>query len=111
MTVQPYTYAPPVQGYPVPRPRKVQGISSLWHGFAKAGKSTLSDSGPRPTVILDVEGTSLWTPSEKIDWDPMSQTVPDPREGWESAIVTARSKEVVWQLYQILATGQHPFNS
>jgi hypothetical protein len=119
MTAQPY--APPApQAYQQP----MRGLSFLVHGHAKAGKSTFADSGPRPTVILDVEGTSIWTPSRKTEWNPLRETVPDPGRhltagygqpsitpGWESAMVIARDAETTWTLYQILNTGRHPFNS
>lgn len=100
-----------VQAYRQPAVRRAQGLSFLVHALAKAGKSSFGDSGPRPRIILDVEGTSYWTPSEKIYWDPLRQTVPDPREGWESAIVLVREARTVMETYRILNSGQHPFNS
>lgn len=116
MTVQPHQlwtpqqngqYAPPPQ-----RPRRSgQGLSFLFHGHSKAGKSTLSDSGPVPRLTLDVEGSSYWTPSEKVYWDPLREPVPDPREGWQTAIVLVREARTVMEVYRLLNSGQHPFNS
>lgn len=114
MTVQPVQYAPP-QAYQQARPqyqrRRLQGISLLVHGPAKYGKSSLADSGPKPGVILDVEGTSYWTPSRKIYWDPKRETPPYPDGSWDSAIVLAREASDVFGLYRILNSGQHWFKS
>lgn len=110
MTVQPYQQ--PVQAaQPTYRRARPQGLSSLVHGFAKAGKSTFADSGPRPTVILDAEGTSFWTPSRKIEWNPMREPPPYPDGSWDSAIVMATEVRVIAELYRVLASGQHWFNS
>lgn len=88
MTIQPYAQQPvrpdlraaAPQQYPElrqPQPqRRVQGISALVYGFAKAGKSSLADSGPVPRLILDIEGTSFWTPSRKRYWNPMTEPIP-----------------------------------
>ncbi|HEY2638933.1 MAG TPA: AAA family ATPase [Streptosporangiaceae bacterium] len=102
---------PPNYGAAPPAVRRVQGLSFLLHAPAKAGKSTLGDSGPRPRLILDVEGSSYWTPSEKTYWDPLRTPPPDPREGWESAIVLVREARTVMEVYRTLNSGQHPFNS
>jgi len=109
MTVQPQQLWVP--GQQPPRTRKQQGLSFLFHGHSKAGKSSLADSGPRPRLTLDVEGSAYWTPSEKTYWDPLREPVPDPREGWETAIVLVREARTVMQVYNILNSGQHPFNS
>jgi len=110
--------------YPQPRRRKAQGLSLLVHGPAKAGKSSIADSGPAPRLIMDVEGTSFWTPSRKTEWDPLRE--PPPGTGrhltagygqpsitpdWDSCIVMVRDARVVSETYKILARGQHPFNS
>lgn len=103
--------------------RRQQGISLMVHGFQKQGKSSIADSGPRPVICLDVEVASYWTPSRKIYWNPLRETVPawpaDPRaahagnpEGmWDTCIVLTHSYEILRQVNQVLATGQHPFNS
>ena len=110
MTVQTYQPAQVAQ-YAQQARRRAQGLSFLVHGHSKAGKSTFADSGPQPRITLDVEGSSYWTPGEKIYWDPMREAVPDPREGWDTAIVLVREARQVMQVYNILNSGQHPFNS
>jgi hypothetical protein len=96
---------------PEPPQRQHQGLSFLVHGLPKAGKSTFADSGPAPRVTLDVEGSSYWTPSRKIYWDPMRQPPPQPDGSWETAIVLVREARVVMEVYRILNSGRHPFNS
>ena len=121
MTVQPAVYQPPAQQ---PAGRRMQGLSFLVHGPPKAGKSSFADTGPRPTVILDVEGTNYWTPSRKTYWDPSRQQPPQPGRhvqagyggtaitaAWESAIVLVRDAATVSSAYRVLNSGQHPFNS
>jgi hypothetical protein len=39
------------------------------------------------------------------------QTVPDPREGWQTAIVLVREARTVMETYRVLSSGQHPFNA
>jgi AAA domain len=100
--------------------RRAQGISMLFHGHPKRGKSTLADSGPRPTLILDVEGTSYWTLSRKIYWDPQRETVPtwpqdaravSPDGYWDSCVVIVRDYKDAHQVKKVLDSGAHPFNS
>jgi hypothetical protein len=101
-----------------------QGLSFLIHANAKAGKSTLCDSGPQPRLILDVEGTAVWTPSRKTEWDPMR--TPPPQLGqrvtagygqpsvnpdWESCLVMVRDMSTITSAYKVLSSGQHPFAS
>lgn len=121
---QPAVAAPPNgQVPPAPR-RRLQGLSYLIHAPAKAGKSTVADSGPRPRLILDVEGTSVWTPSRKMEWNPDRE--PPPHQGrhltagygqpsvtpdWESCIVMVREAATLGSAYRILNSGNHPFNS
>lgn len=104
--------------------RPPRGLSSLWHGPYKAGKSTLGDTGPKPRLLMDAEGGLEWTPSRKIDWDPMRQSppVPDRRvtagygqpsitPAWESALVHVRDHTIFHKTYEVLYGGRHPFNS
>ncbi len=91
--------------------RKVQGISCCVHGLAKAGKSSLGDSGPVPRLIVDIEGTAFWTPSRKIEWNPMTEPVPRADGSWDSCLVIAKEARVIQQVYKVLASGAHPFNS
>ena len=106
--IQPVHGIQPVQGLHRP---KVQGISALVQGLAKAGKSSLGDSGPVPRLIVDIEGTSFWTPSRKIYWNPMTEPVPQPDGSWETCVVLATDAATIHQTYTILKSGRHPFNS
>lgn len=124
MTVQPASYAQ-VNGIPAGYRRlTAQGLTILFHADAKAGKSTAADSGPQPRLILDVEGSAIWTPSRKIEWQPDKQP-PPPEDrrvtagygqpsitpAWESCLVYVRDAAIINRAYQVLFTGRHPFNS
>lgn len=104
---------------------KLQGLSFLIHADPKAGKSTLCDSGPQPRLILDIEGTAVWTPSRKIEWNPLRQG-PPPLPGrhltagygrpsvtaeWESCITYVDDVSLIGAAYKVLASGNHPFES
>jgi hypothetical protein len=96
---------------PAQQQRKHQGLSFLIHAPAKSGKSTTADSGPPPRLILDVENTAFWTPSRKVYWNPMTQQMPPVDGSWDSCIVLVRDVRTIERVYQILNSGQHPFNS
>lgn len=91
--------------------RRVQGISCLVHGLAKAGKSSLADSGPVPRLVVDIEGTVFWTPSRKVYWNPQSEPVPRYDGTWDTCVAMARDAATIHQVYKVLASGQHPFKS
>lgn len=100
--------------------RRAQGLCVGVHAPAKSGKSCFADSGPRPTLILDLEGMSRWTPSRKLYWDPQRETVPawpqderalSPDGYWDSAIVMMRQFSDLTGMRDFLHQGQHPFNS
>lgn len=91
--------------------RKKQGLSFLLHADAKAGKSTLADSGPAPRLIMDIEGTAYWTPSRKVYWNPMQSPPPQPDGTWDSCIALIRQAREIDQVYRVLQSGRHPFNS
>lgn len=104
----------------VPAQRRQQGLSLGVFAPPKRGKSSLGDTGPRPTLILDVEASSFWTPSRKIYWNPQRETVPtwpqdqraeDPSGQWDSCIVIIHDAADLHTLHQLLMTGHHPFNS
>jgi hypothetical protein len=80
------------------------------HGEAGAGKSWLGDTTPAPRVILDAEGGSRFTPSNKVQWDPTKEP-PTPDGTWDTAIVFVRDFNTVAQVYQWLNSGKHPFKS
>jgi hypothetical protein len=115
-------------GYVVPQPvqparRRIQGLTILVHAPQKSGKSSLGDSaGPdmRPTLIVDVETASFWTPSRKVYWDPKRETMPtwpqdpralDPSGYWDTCIVVIHDYQDLHSLLKTLMLGQHPFNA
>lgn len=87
------------------------GINMIIHGPAKHGKSSLADTSPAPRVVIDAEGGSLFTPSSKTVWDPLSEPVPVVDGTWETAIVHPRNYDTVLKVYQILDQQEHPFRS
>jgi hypothetical protein len=90
----------------------VQGLASFWHGEQKAGKSSLTDTGPEPRLTLDVENAAIWTPSRKVVWEPARQPVPPDYDGsWQTCLVHVTDYNVLDLTKQILWQGQHPFNS
>ena len=113
MSVQPYQQqVPAAYQQPIQQPqRRAQGLSFLVHGLPKQGKSTLADSGPKPCVVFDVEGSSYWTPSRKIYWDPDREPPPVPDGTWDTAIVLVREARTVASGYRWLNSGQHYFKS
>jgi hypothetical protein len=117
MTVTPYqtsqavAYAAQQNGQQQQLRRLVQGLSLLVYGFQKQGKSSIADTGPRPTLILDVETAANWTPSRKIIWDPARETVPYADGTWDSCVVLVHDHRILHTTLQVLQTGRHPFNS
>jgi hypothetical protein len=112
------------QAHPARARQRKQGLSFLLHAPAKAGKSSLADSGPAPRLIMDIEGTSWLTPSRKAYWDPMREPPPQQERhltagygqpsvtvAWESCIVLIRAAREIDRVYQVLNSGRHPFNA
>ena len=110
MTVQGYQAIPAGLANGAPG-RKAQGLCIGVHAFAKAGKSSLADSGPEPRLIVDSEQAGFWTPSHKIYWDPARQTVPQPDGSWQTCVVPVKDIDTVYAVARTLASGNHPFNS
>lgn len=91
--------------------RQNQGLSFLLHAPAKAGKSSLADSGPVPRLVMDIEGSAYWTPSRKVYWNPMAEPVPVPDGTWDTCLALCKDVRTMERCYQILTSGQHPFKS
>jgi len=120
LTVQPYTqqqlaaatYGMQANGHQAGQTQELlQGLCLLIQGWAKAGKSSLADTGPRPVLCMDVEQAAKWTPSRKIVWDPLRQTPPAWDGSWDTAVVHVKDFQTLEVTRQILDRGQHPFNS
>lgn len=84
-------------------------LSAVIHGDSGVGKSWLGDTAPGPRLILDIEGETEWTPSEKIQWD--GRTEPPACDPDQSVVVKVTDFEQVAFVYQWLASGKHPFRS
>lgn len=102
----------------------IQGLSFLFHGPPKSGKSSVSATTPAPRLILDAESGSAWVPGRTVWWNPLRQP-PPPLPGnhitagygpvsvtpeWESARVIVHDAGTVEETYRVLASGRHPFN-
>jgi AAA domain len=90
--------------------RVMQGLSFLVHADPKAGKSTFGATVPAPRVVLDAESGSFWAPGRKIRWNPMRETVPAADGSWDTAMVRVADVDTASRVYDILNSGQHPFN-
>lgn len=87
------------------------GINAVIYGHSKQGKSYLGDTTPAPRLILDAEMGSRFTPSRKIEWDPIRYAPPEPDGTWDSAIVPVHDYRTITKAYEWLNSGQHPFRS
>lgn len=87
------------------------GISVITYGPSKSGKSTLGDTTPGPRLVLDAEMGSRFTPSKKVEWDPVRYAPPEPDGSWDTAIVPVHSYTTVLKAYEWLNSGKHPFRS
>jgi hypothetical protein len=110
-----YQQAPAqANGQPVPA-ALLQGLRTAIHGWQKAGKSSICDTGPRPRLLLDSEQAALWLPTRgagrMIFWDPKRATVPRDDGTWDTCAVTVYDHEVPFLVLNTLRTGQHPFNT
>jgi hypothetical protein len=89
----------------------MKSLSLIVHGEPGVGKTTLGATAPAPRLILDIEGGSRFLRHAKVVWNPMIDAPPAYDGTWESCIVFVRDYKEVQQVYQWLASGQHPFRS
>lgn len=86
------------------------GVSFLFYGPSKGGKSTLANTAPAPRLILDAEGGTRFLKGKKVEWDPKNP--PPENDGtWETCIVYIRDFSSLSKTYNWLAAGKHPFKS
>jgi hypothetical protein len=94
----------------------------LVHGEAKVGKSWLAQTTPGPRLVLDAEGGSRrpWRRRNGKDerpktvvWNPKREPVPWPSEdgSWETCWVHVEDFTVIERVFEVLNSGEHPFNS
>jgi hypothetical protein len=88
-----------------------QTLSMVVHADAKAGKTTLSGTSPKPLLLLDAEGGTKFLPFSRTFWDPRTGPPPMPDGTWEVCTVIVRDYETLGLVYQWLITGQHGFAS
>ncbi len=87
------------------------GISMITYGKSKAGKSHMGDSTPAPRLVLDAEMGSRFTPSKKVHWNPLTQTIPEYDGTWDTCLVSVKQYKAVEKAYEWLNSGRHPFRS
>lgn len=83
-------------------------LSIVVHGESGTGKSWFADTAPAPRLVLDAEGGSKFTPSNKTVWDPMATAPP---EGTDTTVVYVRDFSQMSQVHAWLNSGQHDYNS
>lgn len=86
-------------------------LSFIVHGDSKIGKTWLADTAPAPRLCLDAEGGVDWTPSRKIEWNPMTERCPTYDGTWDTCIVRVQDFAMVEQVKVWLVSGMHPFRS
>jgi hypothetical protein len=88
-------------------------LTALIHGTSGVGKSWLSDTAPKPLLILDAEGGARWGiySGRKVYWDPKVSGPPEADGTWDTCIVTVTDYGTVDSVWQWLRSGQHPFFS
>ncbi len=86
-------------------------FSLLIHAGAKAGKSTLSATAPKPILVLDAEGSWKFIPLRKVYWSPLDGPPPDYDGTWDACVVNVSEWSVVSMVYQYLTQWTLPFTS
>lgn len=85
-------------------------FSCLIHGFAKAGKSTVTSTAPQPILVLDAEGSWRFVDLRKVYWNPLVDAAPPVYDGtWDVCMVTVRDWQTVEAVYGWLTRYQLPF--
>lgn len=85
-------------------------LFSLIHGFSKSGKTWLGGTGPGPRLYVDAEGRTEYAPfGPRVLWDP-SGPPPDVSPD-TTVLVRSKSWNTLGQVYQWIASNNHPFRS
>lgn len=84
-------------------------LTMVVHGESGAGKSWLADTAPGPRLVLDAEGGTSWTPSDKVYWDPTDGSPPPQTE--DTCVATIKSFQAMGKVLAWLQSGKHPFKS
>lgn len=88
-----------------------RSLSILVHGAAKAGKSTLVATAPKPLLYIDAEGGTKFLSINAVRWDPARDEPPELDGTWDTAVVTVRDYDTVLRAFAWLQSGKHPFVS
>ncbi len=88
-------------------------LTALIHGPSKVGKSWLSDTAPKPLLILDAEGRARYGhySGPKTYWDPNIGPPPRYDGTWHTCIASVVDYSTINTAYQYLRSGQHDFIS
>lgn len=97
-----------------------QVLSLLLHGPSKAGKSTLSFTGPFPLCVLDAEGSTKFISTagfrstqriRKIFWNPLAEAPPRHDGSWDVCVVNVPDWMTMKTAYDHLRASPHDFQS
>lgn len=89
-------------------------IESLFiavYGEAGVGKTPFSHTAPGRRLILDAENGSKFIRTRRIDWNPLTERVPEADGSWDVCVVQTRDFETFERVIAILLSGKHPFDS
>jgi hypothetical protein len=97
-----------------------QVLSLLVHGPSKAGKSSLTFTGPYPLLVLDAEGSTKFITTKgfgspekvrKIKWNPLHETAPRADGTWDVCVVNVSDWQTMKMTKERLAIEPHDFAS
>lgn len=97
-----------------------RALSLLVHGPSKAGKSSLSFTGPFPLCCLDAEGSTKFITTagfgsskeiRKIRWNPLTEKAPRYDGSWEVCVVNVANWQTMDLAKQRLQLEPHDFKS
>lgn len=95
-------------------------LSLLVHGPSKAGKSSLTYTGPYPLLCMDAEGSTKFIrtkgfgnsePVRKIKWNPLFETAPRYDKTWDVAVVNVPDWQTMKMTKERLDVEPHDFAS
>lgn len=89
----------------------MHSLTSLIHGPPKVGKSTVCATSPKPTLLIDAEGSTKFLPIKMKRWDPRSSPPPEVDGSWEAAVVVVSDFNVLVATLNYLEQHSHPFKS
>lgn len=91
-----------------------QSLALILFGESASGKSTLSATGPKPYLVLDVESGSRYVKAfkKKVYWNPLEGPYPEYVEGaYDAVIVNVLDWPTLIAAYEYLNNTRHPFKS